>query len=160
MGGLVIHGLQPGPLLFKLNVDVVGSMFIAYALSNVIMVVVALLMIRVFIRLLKVPAQILYPVILIMCVLGTYSVNNRIFDIWVLLITGTLGYFLTNSGYSLPPLILGFILGPVIESNFRTALSASKGNFTALLHRPIAVIILIFAVLFIVLPLLPKKKHE
>ena len=160
MGGLVIHGLQPGPLLFKLNVDVVGSMFIAYALSNVIMVVVALLMIRVFIRLLKVPAQILYPVILIMCVLGTYSVNNRIFDIWVLLITGTLGYFLTNSGYSLPPLILGFILGPVIESNFRTALSASKGNFTALLHRPIAVIILIFAVLFIVLPLLPQKKHE
>lgn len=159
MGGLVIHGLQPGPLMFKLNTDVVGSMFIAYALSNIVMVIVALLLIRVFIRLLHVPAQVLYPVILIMCVLGTYSVNNRIFDIWVLLLTGTAGYFLTNSGFSLPPLILGYILGPIVESNFRTALTASKGDFSSLLHQPLAVIILVIAVLFIVLPFLPKKKN-
>ncbi len=158
MGGLVIHGLQPGPLMFKLNIDVVGSMFIAYALSNIVMVIVALTLIRVFIRLLRVPAQILYPVILIMCVLGTYSVNNRIFDIWVLLITGTVGYFLTNSGFSLPPLILGYILGPIVESNFRTALVADRGAISVIFQHPIAIIILIIAALFIALPFCRKKR--
>lgn len=158
MGGLVLHGLQPGPLMFKLNIDVVGSMFIAYALSNIVMVVVALLLIRVFIRLLRVPARVLYPVILIMCVLGTYSVNNRVFDIWVLLLTGSAGYILTKSGFSLPPLILGYILGPIVESNFRTALVACKGDMTALFAQPVALVILAIALLFIVMPLLPKKR--
>lgn len=158
MGGLVIHGLQPGPLMFKLNTDVVGSMFIAYALSNIIMVVVALALIRLFIRLLKVPAKILYPIILMMCVLGTYSVNSRIFDIWVLLITGTFGYFFTNSGFSLPPLILGYILGPIVESNFRTAIVAAQGNFSEVLQQPIALVIFGLAILFVVFPLFSKSR--
>jgi putative tricarboxylic transport membrane protein len=158
MGGLVIHGLQPGPLMFKLNVDVVGSMFIAYALSNVVMFVIALASVRLFVQLLKVPAKILYPVILIMCILGTYSVNNRIFDIWVLMGAGIFGYFFTGSGFPLPPLILGYILGPIVESNFRTAIIAANGSFSELWSRPIALAILVAALLFIAAPLYSKAK--
>ena len=158
MGGLVIHGLQPGPLMFRLNPDVVGSMFVAYALSNIIMVIVALAMVRIFVKLLKVPAKILYPIILIMCVLGTFSVNNRVFDIWILLIAGIFGYLFTGSGFSLPPMILGYILGPIVESNFRTAIIASKGNLADVTNKPIAVIILIISVLFILLPLYFKLR--
>ena len=160
MGGLVIHGLQPGPLMFRMNSDVVGSMFVAYALSNVIMMIVALALVRFFVRLLKVPAKILYPVILVMCVLGTFSVNNRIFDIWILLLAGTFGYFFTGSGFSLPPLILGFILGPIVESNFRTAIIASKGRLADVGNRPIALVILLISALFIVLPLVSRSRKN
>ncbi|MCF4113190.1 MULTISPECIES: tripartite tricarboxylate transporter permease [Dethiosulfovibrio] len=160
MGGLVIHGLQPGPLMFRMNADIVGSMFIAYALSNFVMVIVALVLVRVFVRLLKVPAKILYPVILIMCILGTFSVNNRIFDIWVLLGAGTFGYFFTNSGFSLPPLILGYILGPIVESNFRTAIISSGGNLSDLAGRPIALVIFVISVLFIIMPLVSTRRKR
>ncbi len=158
MGGLVIHGLQPGPLMFKLNLDVVGSMFVAYALSNIVMVVIALALVRLFVRLLKVPAKILYPVILIMCILGTFSINNRLFDLWVLLGAGTFGYFFTGSGFSLPPLILGYILGPIVESNFRTAIVAASGDLSDLFRHPIALTILGISVFFVVLPLYSRRR--
>ena len=158
MGGLIIHGLQPGPLMFKLNIDVVGAMFIAYMLSNVVMVIVALALVRIFVRLLKVPAKILYPVILIMCVLGTFSVNSRDFDIWVLLGAGAFGYIFTGSGFSLPPLILGYILGPIVESNFRTAIIAASGNMAAIRNQPIAVVILLISFLFFFFPVYNQCK--
>ena len=160
LGGLVIHGLQPGPLLFKVNADIVGSMFVGYALANILMLVLSLSMIRVFMRLLRVPATILYPIIFVMCVLGTYSINNRIFDIWVLLICGFIGYLLIRNGFSLPPLILGYILGPIIELNYRTAILASGGNPLDVFHYPIALSILALAVVFIVIPVVKQFRKS
>ena len=87
-----------------------------------------------------------------MCVIGTITVNNRLFDSWVLVVIGLLGYFLVNNGFPLPPIVLGFILGKIIESNMRTALIANNGNFLSLFSKPIAVGLLIFAVVMLFIP--------
>jgi len=162
LGGLIIHGLQPGPLLFRTNTELVGTMFVSFFFSNIIMFIMALVLVGVFIRMLRTPIHYLFPVILVMCVLGTFAVNNRVFDIWVLFGCGLLGYLVTQSGFPLPPIILGYILGPIIEMNFRTAIVSSRGDITEILHQPISVGLLIVALFFMVLPLLSilRKKRS
>jgi putative tricarboxylic transport membrane protein len=152
LGGLIIHGLQPGPLLFKTNTDIIGSIFGGYLISNLISFLMALFLVRIFIKLLKVPMHYLFPVILVMCVIGAFTINNRMFDVWVLVGTGIVGYLLTQNGFSLPPIILGYILGPIIESNYRTAILASRGNFLDVFTRPISVFLLILGLLFLLWP--------
>ena len=95
-----------------------------------------------------------------MCSLGSFTVNNRVFDIWVLLIIGLLGYILTNCGFSLPPIVLGYILASIIESNFRTALIGSRGDFAEILSRPIAMGLMIFAVIMVIWPLVKMRKKK
>ena len=115
---------------------------------------------KVFIKLLKVPMNLLFPIILLMCVVGTITVNNRIFDSWVLLVVGIIGYFLVNNGFPLAPIVLGYILGSIIESNMRTALISNQATFMSLFSKPISVGLLIFAVIMLVLPSLLKKLTE
>jgi putative tricarboxylic transport membrane protein len=81
-----------------------------------------------------------------------FTINNRLFDVWVLVGTGVVGYLLTQNGFSLPPIILGYILGPIIESNYRTAILASRGNFLEVFTRPISVFLLILGLLFLLWP--------
>ena len=121
-------------------------------LQNIIMFIMEMGLMRVFIKLLMVPMNLLFPIILLMCVIGTITVNNRLFDSWVLVVIGLLGYFLVNNGFPLPPIVLGFILGKIIESNMRTALIANNGNFLSLFSKPIAVGLLIFAVVMLFIP--------
>lgn len=157
LGGLIVHGLQPGPLLFTTSIDVVGTIFAAYTLANIIMYIMEMGLMKVFIKLLKVPMDILFPIILLMCVVGTITVNNRLFDTWVLVFVGIVGYFLINDNFPLPPIVLGYILGTIIENNMRTALIANKGNFLTLFSKPISVGLLIFAIVMLVLPSVLKK---
>jgi putative tricarboxylic transport membrane protein len=116
------------------------------------MYLIELGMMRVFIKVLTVPLNILFPVILLMCVVGTITVNNRIFDSWVLLAVGIMGYFLANNNFPLAPVVLGFILGGIIENNLRTALLASQGNVLDVAGRPIALGLLIFGALMVIIP--------
>lgn len=160
LGGLVVHGLQPGPLLFRNSVDVVGVIFAAYFLSNIIMYIMEMGLMKVFIKLLAVPMDILFPVILLMCVVGTITVNNRIFDSWVFLVVGVVGYLLVNNGFPLPPVVLGFILGSIIEGNMRTAIIGAQGDWFGFLSKPIAVGLLIFAVLMAIVPQLIEKRNK
>lgn len=157
LGGLVIHGLQPGPLLFTTNKNVVGSIFVAYILANIIMYIMEMGLMKVFIKLLKIPLNFLFPLILLMCVVGTITVNNRIFDSWVLLVIGILGYILLNAGFSLPPIVLGYVLGPIIESNFRIAVIGTQGSVLPLFGRPIAMGLLLFGALMVCWPMISKS---
>jgi putative tricarboxylic transport membrane protein len=162
LGGLVIHGLQPGPMLFRNSQDVVGVVFIAYFLSNIIMFIVSFILLRFFIKLLKVSPSLLFPVILIMCVLGTFTVNNRLFDVWVLLFMGILGYLFLEMGFRLPPIILGYILSPIVEQNFRSAYISSRGNILDVFTRPLSGSLMIIAAIFLLYPyiasILRKRK--
>ena len=115
---------------------------------------------KVFIKLLAVPMNLLFPVILLMCVVGTITVHNRIFDTWVLLIIGIIGYTLSCNGFPLSPIVLGYILGKIIESNFRTAVIASKGSVMAIFSRPIAMVLLVVAVLMVVVPAILEKRSK
>lgn len=159
LGGLVVHGLQPGPLLFKTNPDVIGVLFVAFFLANIVMYIMQMGLMKVFVKLLKVPLNFLFPTILLMCVVGTITVNNRIFDSWVLLVVGIVGYFLACNNFPLAPVVLGFILGDIIESNMRTALIETQGNVASLFNTPIAVGLLIFGFAMVAIPEILARKH-
>jgi len=160
LGGLIIHGLQPGPGLFLYNAEIVNVIYVAYLLSNIIMFLMLMILMKFFIKVLSVPSNYLYSVILLMCMVGSYTVNNRLFDCWVLVIVGLIGYVLLKSGFTLTPIILGYILGPIIETNFRTAIISSRGDATSIFERPIAVVLIIFGIGMALIPMMLEKRKS
>ncbi len=160
LGGLICHGITPGPMLFSRNVDLVGVVFVVYLMANIIMYVMEMGMMKGFIYLLKIPADFLYPAILLMCVVGTYTASNRTFDCWVFLLIGLLGYVLRNNGFPLPPIVLGFVLCDIIETNLRTALVSTTGNILPLFTRPISLAFLLLGVVMILVSLLRNRKEK
>lgn len=138
LGGLMIHGLTPGPLLFINNGVVVYGIFVSLIIANFVMLIMEFFGIRVFAKLLSVPKHILLPVIFALCVVGAYGLNNRAFDVWVVMLFGVLGYVLTKLKYPTSPLILGIILGPMAEMGFRRGMQLNEGHFFLFFTRPIA----------------------
>jgi len=116
-------------------------------IGNVMLLVLNLPLIPLWVQLLKVPNRILLPTILLICVIGSYSVNNNVFDILVMALAGIAGYVLRKSGYEVAPLCLAFVLGPTMENSFRQALIMSDGSFSIFVTRPIAAVTLAFAAL-------------
>ena len=147
----MIHGLTPGPLLFIANGPVVYGIFASLIIANVVMLVMEFFGLRVFARLLSVPKHILLPIIFALCAVGAYGLNNRSFDVWVVLFFGVLGYVLQKLKFPTSPIILGIILGPMAETNFRRGLQMFEGNFLMFLTRPITDFFLAATVLMIVL---------
>ena len=152
IGGLMIHGLQPGPLLFTTNLDVVGAIMVSYFLANIVMYVMELGLMRIFVKAVNIKFSYLFPAILMFCLLGTFALNNRSFDLWVLIISGIGAYILTQFKVDMAPVILGYILGPLVEKYLRMALTAENGNFGAIFQRPIAAGCLLVAVIFLLMP--------
>ena len=160
LGGLVVHGLQPGPLLFQTNTNLVGVMFVSYILSNIVMFALMMGLMKIIIKLLTVPMHYMLPFLLLMCMVGTYTVNNRLFDCWILFGIGLVAYMLIHCGFSLAPIVLGYVLGDIIESNFRTALIGSNGNFGEVLTRPIALALFAFALVMLIIPTVRLIKNR
>ncbi|MFA6844878.1 MAG: tripartite tricarboxylate transporter permease [Sphaerochaetaceae bacterium] len=156
IGGLMIHGLQPGPLLFSSNVEVVGAVMVAYFIANFVMYFMELGLMKVFVKMINVKLSLLFPAIIVCCVLGVLALNNRIFDVWILIIFGIVGYILKQLDIDLTPVILGFILGPIVEKYFRMGMISGNGHFSDIFTRPVAVIFLIISVMFIAIPYMKK----
>ncbi len=157
IGGLMIQGLQPGPMLFENHIDVVGAVMVAYFLSNFIMYIMELGLMRVFIKAVSVKFSVLFPAILMFCVLGVFALNNRVFDLWILLITGVISYALDQMGVDMTPVILGFILGPLIDFYFHRAMIGAGGSFLEIFKFPIATVAFFIALLFLILPIVSKN---
>ncbi len=138
LGGFMIHGLTPGPLLFTNNGSLVYGIFIALFIATVLMFVLEFFGIRIFTYILKIPKHVLYPFVIVLSVIGAFGLNNRISDVYALLIFGFLGYGMNKFQYPLAPFVLGFILGPIIETNLRRGLSFAGGNFMVIFTRPIS----------------------
>ncbi|MCP1199571.1 tripartite tricarboxylate transporter permease [Notoacmeibacter sp. MSK16QG-6] len=153
IGGFTIHGLQPGPLLFQEQPDLMSMIYAAFAIATLVLLVIQLGTIRLFPKVLLTPPQILNPLLLMLMVVGTYVSDNRVFDVWLMLGFAILGYLLERFGFSLAPLILGFILGPIFETNFRRAMMFSEGNMMDFVTRPISATFLGFVVLLLFLSL-------
>ncbi|MGO4887561.1 tripartite tricarboxylate transporter permease [Anaerobacillus sp. MEB173] len=160
LGGLVIHGLTPGPLLFQNNGDVVYGIFAALIIANIAMIAFLYWGMRVFTRVLSIPQYILLPIIIVLCVVGAIGVNNRMFDAGALLFFGILGYMLLKFKFPVAPIILGFILGPLLETNLRRGLMYTKGEFLPFLTQPIAAVFLSLAVLSIILKIRDNYKKK
>ena len=149
LGALMIHGVQPGPLFLSEHSDmfwgVIGSMYI----GNVILLILNIPLIPLWVQLLRVPPRILYPLILLFCILGSYSVNNNILDVYVMILCGVAGYVLRKLEYEIAPLCLAFVLGPIMENSFRQSLLISDGSFGIFVTRPIAGLTLLISALLL-----------
>lgn len=152
MGGLIIQGLRPGPLLFQQQMPFVSSIFISLLLSVVFMCILGLLGAKGFARLISFPKKYLIPAILVFGLIGSYALSNSIFDIWVLIISGIVGFVFRKVGLPIAPVILGMILGPLFESNFRRALMLSEGEWGIFIQRPISLAFLITTLLILAGP--------
>lgn len=150
LGGFMVHGLTPGPLLFKNNASFVYSIFAALLIASIVMLILEFLGLKVFVKLLSIPKNILLPIILVLCAVGAYGLNSRIFDIATILFFGIVGYILTNSKFPLPPVILGFILEPIIEVNLIRGLMLSKSSMLPFITRPISAFFLIIAIISLI----------
>ena len=138
LGGFMIHGIQPGPLLFVSQGPLVYSIFIAMLVSSLIMLACELYGVRLFIKMLAVPKHILLPIILVLCVVGAFGLGNRIFDVGTIVFFGLLGYGFVKCGIPQTPFIIGLILGPMAETNLRRGLMLSDGSFVGFLTEPIS----------------------
>ncbi len=138
LGGLTLHGITPGPLLFKNSGTLVYGIFAAFIIATIVMLIVEYFGIRVFVKVMSVPKYILLPVVMMLCIVGTYGANHNMFDVWTALIFGILGFFMNKYKIPQAPLILGFVLGTTIEENLIRGLMYSNDNFWVFFSSPIA----------------------
>jgi len=149
LGGLMVHGLTPGPLLFIEETALVYGIFVSMAIASFVMLLVLLYGERFIVKVLKIPKHILLPIIFTMCIIGAFGLNNRIFDTYIVIIFGIVGYLFSKFKVPVGPFIMGFILGPMAETFFRRALMLSQGDYSPFLTRPISAMFLIGTALFL-----------
>ena len=142
LGALMIQGLTPGPLLFQEHGATVNGIFASFFVSNILILVVGLIAVRILGKVVLVPTAILMSVVLTLCAIGSFAANNSTFDIGVMAAFGLLGYLMLKAGFPQPPMLLAMILGPLAESNFRRALSLSRDDFSTFFTSPISCVIL------------------
>jgi putative tricarboxylic transport membrane protein len=149
LGALVIHNLQPGPLLFKNNPEIVNTIFATHLVAHLVMFALMTFGIAVFARLMLVPPAVILPMVIVFSVIGAFALNNRAFDIWVMLGFGLLGILLELARVPLAPFVVGLVLAPAAESELRAGLMASAGSYLPLVQRPMAATMLaVAAVMF------------
>ncbi len=159
-GALMIHGLAPGPLLMKDHPDFFWGVVTSMYLGNILLVFLNLPLIPLWVKVLKVPYPILFPLIVLFCVVGAYSLNNSALDILVMTGFGVMGYLMKKLKYEGAPLVMAFVLGPMLELNLRRSLIVSEGSFTIFFTRPISSAILIIALLILSFSFMPRLRRK
>lgn len=163
IAALMIHNIQPGPQVMSSNPELFWGLIVSMWLGNLILIILNLPMVGVWARLLRIPYRWLFPLILMFCCIGVFSIKNSPEDIWQMLIFGLLGYGFGKLKLEAAPLMLGFVLGPLLEENLRRALLLSRGDFTVFFTRPISATLLactLFLILLMFLPKLNKSRQE
>ncbi len=156
LGALIIHGVQPGPLLMNQNPEIFWGVVASMYIGNAILLILNLPLVGVFASILRVPQYLLMGLILVFCLVGTYSVNNSFLDVYLLIIMGVVGYILRKFKFNLAPLLLGLVLGPMLEKAYCQALFMVKGDLWALVSRPITATFLVIGTAAIIAPLIVR----
>jgi putative tricarboxylic transport membrane protein len=163
LGALLVHGLQPGPLLFQQNPTMVYTIMGTMIVANCFMFFFMVFSVKYLSRLSSIPRGLLMPVILVFCIVGSYALATRMFDVWTMIIFGLLGFMFERFKIPLAPFVIGFVLAPVAEENLVTGLMGSNGSYLPLITRPISLIFVVFSLLLLALPLYKRfitKKSE
>jgi putative tricarboxylic transport membrane protein len=160
IGAFMVHGLTPGPLLFTHSGNVVYSIFASLIVANIMMLIIEYGGMRGFVKLLSIPKYILLPTIMVLCVVGAIGLNNRVFDAWTVLIFGIVGYALSSFDFPLTPVILGFILGPMVELYLRRGLQMSQGRLYIFLSSPIAALFIIIALVTVTISFIQSFRQK
>lgn len=160
VGAMTIHNIQPGPQVMTSNPELFWGLIASMWLGNLMLIILNLPLIGMWIKLLSVPYKWLFPSIVLFCAIGVYSTNNNTFDIWLVALFGVIGYGFIKLGVEPAPLLLGYILGPMMEENLRRALLLSRGDWAVLVTRPISAGLLAAALLLLTIVLLPAVKSK
>ena len=162
IGAMMIHDIQPGPMVMSSNPTLFWGLIASMWIGNLLLVILNLPLIGLWVKLLSIPYRILFPAILVFCVIGLFSTNNSTFEIYTAVVFAVLGYFFVKLKCETAPLLLGFVLGPMMEENFRRALSISRGDFTVFVTRPISLTLLIMSAFLLLLVVAPsfRKTRE
>jgi TctA family transporter len=160
LGAMMIHNIQPGPQVMTSNPQLFWGLIASMWIGNAMLVILNLPLIGIWVRLLNVPYRWLYPAIVLFCAIGVYSDNNSTFDVWLVGLFGLAGYLFIKLGAEGAPLILGFILGPMMEENLRRALSYAHGDWSVFLRRPLSASLLVISVFLLAIVLLPSIKRK
>ncbi|GLS13939.1 hypothetical protein ASE11_16420 [Hydrogenophaga sp. Root209] len=162
VGAMTIHNIQPGPQVMTSNPELFWGLIASMWIGNAMLVILNLPLIGIWIKLLTVPYKWLFPAIVLFCAIGVYSTNNNSFDIWMVALFGLIGYVFIKLGCEPAPLLLGLILGPMMEEYLRRALLISRGEWSVFVTRPISASLLVVALVLLTIVLLPavKKKRE
>jgi putative tricarboxylic transport membrane protein len=162
MGAFMMHGLIPGPFLFKEHADVAWGVIASFYVGNIMLLILNLPLIGIWVRILRIPYGLLFGVILAFMVVGAYSVSNSTFDVLVMVLFGVIGYLLRKMDFPLAPIVLTLILGPLMERSLRTSLDMSQGSLGIFLESPVAVVLLALTALVLITPafrFFSKKKE-
>jgi len=160
VGAMTIHNIQPGPQVMTSNPQLFWGLIASMWIGNLMLVILNLPLIGIWIKLLTVPYRYLFPAIVLFCAIGVYSTNNNTFDVWMVAMFGVIGYVFLKLGCEPAPLLLGFILGPMMEENLRRALLLSRGDWSVFVTRPLSGTLLAVAVLMLIIVLLPSVKSK
>ncbi len=162
MGAFMMHGLIPGPFLFKEHPEVAWGVIASFYIGNVILLILNLPLVGIWIKILKIPYGLLFGIIMAFMVVGAYSISNSTFDVIIMTIFGVIGYILRKLDFPMAPVVLTLILGPLMERSLRQSLEMSQGDFRIFLESPIAMTLLILAGIFLIAPAFKyiRKKKE
>lgn len=160
LGAFMIYGVQPGPLLFRNNPEFVWAIIASLYIGNVILLILNLPLVNIFAKLLDLPAALLYSMVLTFCTVGVYSMRFAVFDVFLMIVFGIIGYFMRKHHYPAAPLLLALVLGDMMEQALRRSLTLSNGDWSIFFTRPISLVILIVAILSFVLSFVRFSRTE
>jgi putative tricarboxylic transport membrane protein len=155
LAALMVHGVSPGPLLFRQQPELVWGFIASMYVGNLMLLVLNLPLVGLFVNLLRVPYPLLYPAIIVFCILGVYAVNASVVDVWIMLVMGLVGYLLRKLEFETAPIVLGMILAPMLEMALRQSLALSDGHYAIFMTRPIATTLLAVGAILLLLSLRP-----
>ena len=154
-GALLIHGMQPGPMLLQSHPDLFWGVVTSMYVGNGMLLLLNLPLIGLWVQVLKVPYQVLFPLVLLFCLIGAFSINYAVMDLVIMIVFGIIGYLMKKFEYEGAPLVLAYVLGPLLEMSLRQSLTMSDGNFSIFFTRPISAVGIAVALLLVISPLLP-----
>ncbi|MEW9669575.1 tripartite tricarboxylate transporter permease [Ammoniphilus sp. 3BR4] len=160
MGALIMYNIQPGPLLFSDHPDVAWGLIASMFIGNLMLLILNMPLVKVFAKIIETPAKYLLPIIVAISIFGVYAVQFTTFDLMLLIACGVVGYFLTKNDFPVAPLVLGLVLGPMIENNLRRALTTSNGDYMIFLQKPISLAFLVVAALWMIIPIILKMRGK
>jgi len=160
LGALMLQGLRPGPLLFQNNPDIVYSLFVGMIIGNIFMLITGYIFIKPCIKIVNIAKPILMASIMALVTVGCYAINNNINDVWVALIMGILGYLMRKYDFSPSAMVLAMILGFMVETSLRRSLVISYGNVSCFYTRPIALTLIILALITLLFPIIRAIRDE
>jgi TctA family transporter len=156
----MIQGIQPGPQVMTKQPGLFWGVIASMWIGNLMLIIINLPLIGIWVALLRVPYHYLFPAIVVFCAIGAYSIGNSLFDVWLMLGFGLIGYFFIKVGVEPAPFVLGFVLGPMLEENFRRAMLISSGDALVFLERPISAVLLAISALLLAALLIPEIRRK